>query len=756
MKRRIFSVVLVIAMTLAMAEGAYLADRIVVRGEKGHYTYSYASNAPLTWNPLEWRGDGAQEVLQYTTSPLYTTALNESRDGYTVEAMLAAGMPEDVTKEYAKEKIYGVPSGAKEGYAWRIMLRPDAVWEDGTPITTADFESSLQQYLSPQSGHEHSVDYYRGKLPLANAKDYYHSSMTPVYTKKGGTAETGEQALYFSLTQPLPFLGDVCMKEYHAYYSPDYRNDFRSTDGSDLYHALEDYVGDAVYVPVDDSIRGLLQQFCKNLGMKKSAWKSACFYVEEESAVSWEQVGFVAEDDRTMTLVLDCGVTQEQLCHALLDLYLLKADIYERQQQGYGTAASAYMSYGPYKITDFDPQAGMTLVCNENWFGYGDGMYTGQFQTTDIVIDYQMDRKTALTLFEQGNLQRARLGQSEVVRYSQSGYYRTETSGEMVMYNLNSELTDLQRENEDTQNHAILGYRDFRNAIALSLDRRSYLAGEQDRGEALYGIVNTAYLSDTAQNIPYRSTSSGLAALKKTYGTDDVEAISTYDVKKASKLIQRAYDVCLADGNIRDYDDVVLTFHSEDYASNPDRDLEFLQNALNMASIGTDLEDRIVIKKAEEAEDGSIKADICKSVWGGSIYDPYQFLQRFCDTDDAETAGLYPQIRKVRITLGDKSASRTYGAWYELLVSGSCRTAAAKTKDKVMRYLEQEILKNYTVIPFYSVYKDYLYAQRIETGSTVCVNAQIGCGGVRYISYTMDDAEWAEYCMDQDCELYYK
>lgn len=756
MKQRMISVILVIAMTLAIAGGAYLADRIVVTGEKGHYTYSYAGEAPDTWNPLEWSGDEAQEVLEYTTSPLYTVALNEGRDGYTVEAMLAAGMPEDVTAAYAGNETYGISGKAAEGYAWRITLRSDILWENGTQITTADFASSLQQYLSPQSGHEHSVDYFRGTTALANAQAYYHSGMTPVYTKEDGAAKVEDGTLYFSLTQQLPFLGNVSMKEYHAYYSPDYKTDFRNTDGSDLYEALADYVKDAVYTPADSTIQGLLEQFCSNLGMKKSSWKNACFYTDDAHAVSWEQVGFVAEDDQTMTLILNHEVTQEQLCYALSDLYLLKADLYEKEQEEYGTNASAYMSYGPYRIVDYDPQTGITLARNENWFGYGDERYAGQYQTTDIVIDYQMDRETALTLFEQGNLQRVRLSQVDLAAYGQSEYYHAETTGEMIMYNLNSDLTDLQRENTDTQNHAILGYRDFRNALALALDKRSYLAGSVDRGAAVYGIVNDTYISDTGQNIAYRSTASGQAALKKVYGTDDPETNNTYDMEKASKLIQSAYDVCLADGNIHDYDTVVLTFYSQDSEVGLEKDIEFLQNAINLAAVGTDLEGRIVVREAEAAEDGSVKADICKCVWSGNFYDPFQFLQNFIDTDAAKTAGLYPDIRKVAITINDKVAGRTYTEWYELLVNGKYHTADTEIREKVMRYLEQEILKNYTVIPFYGMYNDYLYSKRISLGSMVCVNARLGCGGVRYMTYSMDDAVWADYCMEQDCMLYYK
>lgn len=86
-----------------------------------------------------------QWLRSITASPLYAMTA-----GGSWEPVLAASLPEDVTAEYTG--TYGIPADAARGYAFRIVLSPDACWENGQRITSGDFLYSIKALFS----HEES------------------------------------------------------------------------------------------------------------------------------------------------------------------------------------------------------------------------------------------------------------------------------------------------------------------------------------------------------------------------------------------------------------------------------------------------------------------------------------------------------------------------------------------------------------------------------------------------------------------------
>ena len=99
-----------------------------------------AEELPSNWNPLTSMTAEKQWLLDMTTAPLY------SRTSTGIwEPLLANDLPEDVTADYAG--TYGIPSDAQGSFAYRILLRSDACWEDGSPITAEDFVFSIQKLL---------------------------------------------------------------------------------------------------------------------------------------------------------------------------------------------------------------------------------------------------------------------------------------------------------------------------------------------------------------------------------------------------------------------------------------------------------------------------------------------------------------------------------------------------------------------------------------------------------------------------------
>ena len=88
--------------------------------------------------PTDFDPDALPQWLKaLITAPLYTMAENGE-----FTPLLASALPEDVTADYAG--TYGIPENARRGYAYRISLRDDVCWEDGTPIAAEDYVNSIR------------------------------------------------------------------------------------------------------------------------------------------------------------------------------------------------------------------------------------------------------------------------------------------------------------------------------------------------------------------------------------------------------------------------------------------------------------------------------------------------------------------------------------------------------------------------------------------------------------------------------------
>ena len=168
------------------------------------YTYSFAITPVQTWNPTDMSMANESKIFGYTSSGLYEYALNDTKDGYKAVCEMAEAFPEDVTAEYAGKSPYHVPAGADSGYAWKIKLRKDPCWDNGTPIDAATYEYSLKQFLNPQMKNYRSGNFYEERLIIANAEAYYEGEGN---WDDVGFIKDDSYTMTFVLDQPLtPFM----------------------------------------------------------------------------------------------------------------------------------------------------------------------------------------------------------------------------------------------------------------------------------------------------------------------------------------------------------------------------------------------------------------------------------------------------------------------------------------------------------------------------------------------------------------------
>ena len=167
MLKRVLVLALAAAMTLSLA--ACGGDN---NKDNAKYTYNTALSVfPTGWNPHTYQTATDAEILDYISEGFYSFDYNESKDGYKIVPQMATKDPVDVTKDYVGK--FGIADG-DTAKAWKIELRKDLCWEDGTPIKAQDFVTSAQLLLNPIAGNHRADSLYSGSLTIVNAKSYLY------------------------------------------------------------------------------------------------------------------------------------------------------------------------------------------------------------------------------------------------------------------------------------------------------------------------------------------------------------------------------------------------------------------------------------------------------------------------------------------------------------------------------------------------------------------------------------------------------
>ncbi len=99
--------------------------------------------------------------------------------------------------------------------SWTFLLRPDARWSNGDPVTAHDFVWSYQRVLSPGLGSEYASMLYC----LKNAREYHAGDLTDF--SQVGVKALDDHTLQLSLDNPVPYLPGMIA---HAVWYPVHRD----------------------------------------------------------------------------------------------------------------------------------------------------------------------------------------------------------------------------------------------------------------------------------------------------------------------------------------------------------------------------------------------------------------------------------------------------------------------------------------------------------------------------------------------------
>ena len=660
--------ILALVMALCMLCGVAMAE-----DAEATYTYNtYMSEFPTVWSPFQMQTATDSELSDYLTDGFYGFDFNENYDGYVMVPRMATEFPVDVTAEYVGEQ-WGIAEG-ETARAWKITLREDLKWQDGTAITAADFAKSAQYLLNPKAANYRADSYYSGQLVIKNAQGYAYSGREIAYQENNTNGERfvvadfvkGEdgvyttpqgKVVYIAVKAPLAdWLSGNALADYVGSYGDAYF-------GMENWEALAAAANEDGYVALTDETMGwLVSVIATNpaWGESEANVPDYLAYDYVNPTVEWENVGFLATGDHEIVLVLEKALSGFYLHYNLTGSYLVNLPLYESLiveadgvfTNAYGTSLETSFSYGPWMLTKYQSDKEIELVKNPYWYGYALPENEGLYQTTCIHYDCIKEVSTAYEMFFNGLLDAKGLDKDHMAEYIDSEYtYLSEGDSVFAMvFNPDKEALETnQVAAGENKNKTILTVKEFRMAMSFAMDRQAFCLATSPMNAPAFALYSGQIVSDPEAGEFYRTTEEakdvilnfwGLAEeVGTTYATKDdaIDSLTGYNLAMAKEYFDKAYDIAIAEG-LMDEDDVVSIIVGTPNATAAfyNAGYDFIVNNYTEAVKGTKLEGKIEFTRDSTLGNGfsdALKANTVDMLfgvgWTGSTFDPYGLMEAY-------------------------------------------------------------------------------------------------------------------------------
>ena len=778
----------------------------------GEYTYNtYTSTFPTLWNIHDYETSTDAIITDYISAGFYTFDYNETYDGYALVDDMAIGDPVDVTADYVGEE-WGIAEG-DTAKAWKITIRQDIKWQDGTPITAQNFVNSIELLLNPEANNYRADSVYNGSFQIVNAKNYFYqgksvdedNGLTEAYTLadlvKGEdgvyTTKNGEP-VYIAVEKALDWLSGYTLKFYVDYYGAVYFG----VDSFNALYALKDENG---YVAVTDETIALLEgtiTAVADWGETKEDVVNYMYYTSTYATTSMDQVGVKAVSDYEIVYILVTPLEGFYLKYNM-GSWLVHEELYKsciKMEDGvyyntYGTSPETTMSYGPYMLETFQKDKQFTLVKNPYYFGYNDAENANRYWTTRIVYDYVQESTTALELFEQGKLDTKGLNAEEMQIYSKSEhtYYQTGDSTFFIALNPDLDALTAEQAKKENTNKTILTIKEFRMALSFALDRSAFCLATSPTNGPAFGVYSSIIVSDPENGTAYRTTEQAKDALVNFWGLADeigegklyadkdeaIESITGYNLDLGKEYFNKAYDLAIEQG-LMDEDDVIEICIGIPNAKSTtyNNGYDFLVNNYTEAVKGTKLEGKLTFTKDDTIGnnfDGALKSNQVNMLffvgWTGSALDPYGLMEAYTSTSYQYDPAWDTTTENLTITIDGVDYTATVWAWTEAMggkkititaADGTTKEFSAGSSDNIpeirldiLAALEGAVLQTYDMIPLADDASASLKGMQIRYYVEEYIYG-VGRGGVKYMQYNYTDAEWDAFVAAQGGTLNYK
>lgn len=683
-------------------------EETVVPYEAKTGTYrTYTTVLPSNWNELTYEDNNDTQILYNIVSSFFEydyqfeddKKFNEDGSvnydgivdgGYTVKYSAATAL-EDVTSTVDAKWGYTDAQKKTGGYAWKITLRQDLTWDDGTPIDATDFVYTMQQQLDPLFQNMRASTYYNN-IQLHNARNYVYQGQAG-YFDNSGLGYTYDQLVlgsdnvytlngakcYIALESPLEWLGGASLAQYVDAY-PEYFD-------VDAYNSLAELVDEDGNVNATSEAIELL----KKVITAQPSWGETeenvvgylyAYYTYPE--VDFEDVGLYAPSKYELVVCLDSpiqclnedGSLSYEAAYSFSSLPLVKEDLYEACKQepavgstlwttNYNTSVATSASWGPYKLTQFQGGNSYTLSRNDEWFGYDLEDNQNQYNVTKITCQVIADVNTSWMMFTSGQIDEIGIDVTHKDAYRNSKYTKYTPGTGTFGVNIYSNLDVLKTSG---RNNGILAITEFRKAMSLGLDRDDYNATCYTSHQSCYGIMGPSYYYDIANSANledsgvYRNTQVAKEALLRVYGFTEngdgtwtsgtityptyeeaYDAMTGYDLAQAKELIEEAYSILTSDPEKYGYDaskPIEIKYGTSEDNEDTRRSYNYFVSYFEKLTKGTSLDGKINVTFDASFQSNWANAfkngeyDLAPGTgFSGGAFDPAGFLQCYVDPD---------------------------------------------------------------------------------------------------------------------------
>lgn len=724
------------------------------------------STMPSNWNEFTYADSNDTQIMNYIGSSFFTYDYkfeddvkynadgSINKDGivpgaYTTNYSAATKL-EDVTATVDAKWGYTDAQKAEGGYAWKITLRDDLKWDDGTAITAADFEYSMKELLDPAFMNFRANTYY-DTLMIKNSKAYF-------FQNQEGTNETVGSLGYATNADALA-AGEVIMIDAYAFYNA---SGYVDAEGNECPQWVA-YNDETVYDTANAWATGVAEDAFSGkdlwdyffapdapygyggyveVGQSYASWLS--IYVENTNTnVAWENVGIYAipEEnaivvclDKAYSFLKEDGSLSVWAPYYFSSLPLVHKEKYEASKiapadgatlwtSNYNSSLETTASWGPYKLVEFEAGSHYRLEKNENWYGWNMEDYKNQYNITAINCRKVEEFSTKWMGFLNGTYDDATLQTENVADYLDSKYvYFTSTSTGTFGMQLYSNL-DVLKNSEN--NNGILAIQEFRHAFNLALNR-SDIVEKIWPGSAVpcFGLLNVAYYYDI-ENSPeledggqYRNATVAKEGILRAYGftqdangkwsggdltglsTEDAyDSLTGYNPTLAKQKMQEAIDILTANAEFYGYDsskDITLVYGSSVDSDKQRFRASYVQDVLDGLTKGTVLEGKI--KVVFDASAGSQWAEAFRTGktqigfgygFSGNAFNPFDIIGAFVNPDDDLNYHMYWDTSNIDMTL-TMPAGDYAGAGETITMSIQnwyyCLNGLAETENQAMTY----------------------------------------------------------------------
>ena len=485
------------------------------------------------------------------------------------------------------------------------------------------------------------------------------------------------------------------------------------------------------------------------------------------------------------------------------------ADGVEVWSSTYNTSVETTSSYGPYKLVEFQTDKFMRYEKNENWYGWTDGKHEyvdpndGQtypmYQTTAIECEVVEEAATRKLMFLRGELMGYGLGSEDFDTYRSSEYCYATPAETIFFLILNGYLeaiqsreaaADFDQTQYDLETMTVL---EFRKAVALTYDKDLFAATVSPARSGAYGIIGNAYVWDVETGALYRDTDQAKQALCNAYSVDVSEyasldeaaaSITGYDPEQAKVFYGEAFTKALEAGYITDEDGDGISDQTVriEYCISVDNDfmtqtIDYLNEKMAEVTAGTPFEGKVqFVKSAPYGNEWSDRireglSDTVLAGWRGVVLNPFSLTDQYVNPAymyDANWFDATTVDMTLELTVDGEARSITMNLreWSDALNGAAVTTedgntynfgdGMADSQDRltILAAIETQILGTYNYLPMLQDGSMALLSQQVYYVVEE-YNPILGRGGIQYLRYNYDDAEWAAYVAENGGELTY-